>query len=146
MLIRWIHVGFRFRAAVLEIDGCQFLIRTSIYLKREWRWKNVRKVHCIEMKSSFNSCSASEFNIWFYSVTCYTHVGQQSNGRTQIEGVSQQGAERHVSTEARECIWLLWELMTLKCYKTWPGISDNKCTAAIENFREVVRDNNNNIY
>ena len=92
------------------------------------------------MKSSFNACSASEFNIWYYNITCYKHVGQQSNGRTQLEGVSQQGAERDISTEALECIWLLWELMSIKCYKTWPCISDNKCTAAIECFREVVRE------
>lgn len=48
--------------------------------------------------------------------------------------------QKNVSAYGCLYCWLLWELMSIKCYKMWPGISDNKCTAAIAIFREVLRD------
>lgn len=49
---------------------------------------------------------------------------------------------KDIDWSAYSCLycWLLWQLMSIKCYKTWPDISDNKCKTLIGSFREVVRE------
>lgn len=68
------------------------------------------------MRSAFNSSSASELNISNYNIACFAHVGQQWNVRTWTDGVSQQGAERNVSAEARQCIRLFVLLTVVGAY------------------------------